>query len=188
MMLVALVQIQKRLSSAQNMFENRRKISPQIILSHISRCPFADVPFLKLFNDKITVLKNQYRNFILGDWKNEEIFKAEKIPVNDTEKFWGSVLQHPFFKDLAQYAVTCLITPVSNAVIEKSFSLLTAVKTKQMNRIETELLEAIISIRTDKLLKERCCKDLLVSENVLARYKFDIVYKQINSCCIDDTM
>ena len=39
MMLVAVKQIQNRLPSAQNMFENMWKISSQVILSHISRCP-----------------------------------------------------------------------------------------------------------------------------------------------------
>ena len=138
------------------MFENLRKIDPQITLRHISRCPFADLLFLKLFDDKITVLEDQYQKFILVDWNNKEIFKAEGIPVNDTEKFWVSVLQHPFFKDLAQYALTCLVTPVSNAVVERIFSLLTAVKTKSRNRMEMELLEVIIRIKMDMLLKKRC--------------------------------
>ena len=92
------------------------------------------------------MLEEQYRKFILVDWKNEEIFKADGILLNDTEKFWISVLQHPFFKDLAQYALTCLVTPVSNPVVERIFSILTAVKTKPRNRMETELLEAIIRI------------------------------------------
>ena len=37
MMLVAVEQIKKRLPSAENMFENLRKTSPQIILSHIRK-------------------------------------------------------------------------------------------------------------------------------------------------------
>ncbi len=170
------------------MFKNLTKLSPKIILSHISRCPFNDLPFLQLFADKLTLLEEQYRKFILVDWKNEEIFKADGIPVNDTEKFWISVLQHPFFKDLAQYALTCLVTPVSNAVVERIFSILTAVKTKPRNRMETELLEAIIRIRTDMLLKGNCCKDLFVSENMLLRFRADIVYKQTTSSSIEDAM
>ena len=118
------------------MFENLTKVSPKIILSQISRCPFTDLPFLKLLAGKLTLLKDQYGKFILVDQKNEKIFKAEGIPVNDTEKFWVSVLQHPFFKDLTQHALTC-VTPVNNAVLKEFF--LTAIKTKLRNRIEMEL-------------------------------------------------
>ena len=61
---------------------------------------------MKLFADKLTLLEDQYRKFILVDWKNEEIFKAGEIPVCDTETFWVSIVQHPFFKNLTQYALT----------------------------------------------------------------------------------
>ena len=181
MMLVALEEVKKRLPTAQNMFENLSKISPQVILSQVSRCTFANLPFLKLFADKLDLLEDQYRKFILVDWKNEEIFKAEGIPVNNTEKFWVSILQHPLFQDLAVYALTCLVTPVSNAVLERIFSLLTAVKTKPRNRMETELLDGIVRIRTDALLKGKCCKDLFILEKMLQRFKSDIVCKQTAS-------
>ena len=131
---------------------------------------------MKLFADKLTLLENTHQKFILVDGKDEEIFEAEGIPVNGTEKFWVSVLQHLFFKDLPQYALTCLVTPVSNAVVERIFSLLTVVKTKPRNRMETDLLEAIIRIRTDMLLRDNCCKDLFVSEKTLLRFRADIVY------------
>ena len=96
MMLVAVEQIKKRLTSTQNMFENLTTISPKIILSQISRCSFIDLSFLKLFADKLTLLEGQHRKFILVDWKNEEIFKAEGISVYYPKKFWVSILQHPF--------------------------------------------------------------------------------------------
>ena len=100
MMLVAVEQIKKRLPSTQNMFENLTTISPKIILSQKSRCSFTDLSFLKLFADKLTLLENQHQKFILVDKKNEKILKAEGIPVYDPEKFWVSILQHLFFKDL----------------------------------------------------------------------------------------
>ena len=109
--------------------------------------PLANLPFLKLFDDKITVSEDQYQKFTLVDWKNEKNFKAE-----GTKKFWVSILQHPFVKDLAQCVFTCLVTPVSSAVVERIVSLLTAVKTKPRNRMKTEILGSIITIRTDMLL------------------------------------
>ena len=81
------------------------------------------------------------------------------------------------FKDLAEYALTCLVALVSNALVEIIFFLLTAVKTKPRNRMETQLLKAIIIIRTDMLLRatvekirlywRTCCSDswLILSTN-----------------------
>ena len=41
-----------------------------------------------------------------------------------------TVRQHQAFKELAIFALTCLITPISNAVVEGIFSLASSVKTK----------------------------------------------------------
>ena len=90
-MLVAVEQIKTRLLSAQNMFKNLTKIGPKIILSQISRCSFTDLSFLKLFADQLTLL-DQYRKFILVDWKNEKIFIAGALPVYDPEQFRVSIL------------------------------------------------------------------------------------------------
>ena len=95
-MQVAVEQTKKRLPSTQNMFENLTTISLKIILSQISRCLFIDLSFLKLFADKLTLLEDQHRKFILFDWKNEKIFKAKGILVYDPKKIWVSILQHPF--------------------------------------------------------------------------------------------
>ena len=50
------------------------------------------------------------------DWKEEAPFKEDGLPV-DTEQFWIGVLQHKAFKELATFTLTCLITPVSNALL-----------------------------------------------------------------------
>jgi len=58
----------------------------------------------------------------------------------DTEQFWIGVLQHQTFKDLATFALTCLITSVSNAVVDRIFSLVSSVKTGARNRMQLNLL------------------------------------------------
>jgi len=45
------------------------------------------------------------------DWKGEAPFKKDEFP-GDTEQFWIGVLQHQAFKDLATFALACLITSV----------------------------------------------------------------------------
>ena len=77
-------------------------------------------------------IEEQYRQIPFLDWKEEAPFKKDGFPV-DTEQFWIGVLQHKAFKELATFALTCLITPVSNAVVERIFSVVSSVKTKARN-------------------------------------------------------
>ena len=90
------------------------------------------------------------------------------LPV-DTEQFWIGVLQHKAFKELATFALTCIITPVSNAVAERIFSLLTSVKTKARNRMQLNVLDAIVTVRAELLLSSRCCKDFTASAEMLKK-------------------
>ena len=72
-----------------------------------------------LFND-------QYRKLIFVDWTKETHTNC----INgSSEDFWLAVYQKPNFKQLAEFALTCLSVPVSNATVERIFLLLTAVKT-----------------------------------------------------------
>ena len=85
-------------------------------------------------------------------------------------------MQHPQFKELAIFALTCLITPISNAVVERMFSLLTCIKTKARNRLQLSLLEAIIRIRAEILTSNKCCKEFVPSPKMLNKFKADILY------------
>ena len=55
-----------------------------------------DLSFLKLFADKLALLKDQHRKFNLFDWKNENIFKAERIPVYHPKNFGYRFCSIPF--------------------------------------------------------------------------------------------
>ena len=62
--------------------------------------------------------------------------------------------------DLARYALACLTTPTSNAVVERMFSYVTGIKTKSRNKLSSCMLEAIVRIRTNLYFKGICCKDV----------------------------
>ena len=80
---------------------------------------------------------------------------------NKGENFWVGVLQHASFTELASYAVDCLTMAISNAVVERIFSMVSSVKTKPRNQMELKLLDAIVRIRSELLLQEKCCKDFI---------------------------
>ena len=101
--------------------------------------------------------------------------RTNGFPV-DTEQLWIGVLQHKAFKELATFALTCLITPVSNAVVERIFSVLSSVKTKARNRVQLNLLDAIVRVRAELLLSSKCCKDFTASPEMLKNFTLDKAY------------
>ena len=112
---------------------------------------------------------------IFVDWKEEAIFKKDGIPT-DTEQFWIGIFRHQRFKELATFILTCLITPVSNAVVERIFSLVSSVKTKARNRMQLKLLDAIIRIRAELVLSQKCCNNFSVTQQMLQNLSIKIVY------------
>ena len=90
------------------------------------------------------------------------------IPV-DTEQFWIGVLLHKAFKELTTFALTCLITSVSNAVVERIFSVVSSVTMKARNRLQLNLLNAIVRVRAELLLSSICCIDFTASPGMLKK-------------------
>lgn len=78
----------------------------------------------------------------------------EDVEGVDIVTFWaavGSVKNGAgtlVFKELASFVLSCLTLPLSNAVVERLFSVLAVVKTKLRNRMGLEMLSAILRIRT----------------------------------------
>jgi len=109
-------------------------------------------------------IKNRQMSFV--NWKKEAPFKKNGLPV-DTEEFWIGVLQHKAFKELTNFALNCLINPFSSAVVEKTFSLVSSVKTKARHRMQLNLLDAILSVRAEQLLSSKGCKNFTASSEML---------------------
>jgi hypothetical protein len=138
-----------------------------IILNQISRPMFSELSFIHHAGN-ISKTEEQYRQMPFVDWKEEAPFKKDGFPV-ESEQFWISVLQHQAFKKLATFALTCLTTPVSNAVVERLFSLVSSVNTKARNRMQLNLLDAILRVRAELLLSSKCCKDFIASPEMLKK-------------------
>ncbi|GFO11146.1 Zinc finger mym-type protein 1 [Plakobranchus ocellatus] len=91
------------------------------------------------------------------------------MPLESAE-FWVGLSKHSSFKELSTYALTCLTTPVSNAMVERIFSLVTATKTRPRNRVETQLLGAITRIRAIFIINRKCCHDFLPLQSMTDRH------------------
>lgn len=89
---------------------------------------------------------------------------TETMDTINIVEFWASVLnlrnagnEQPF-KELALFALKNLTLPVSNAVVERAFSVMNLLKTKRRNRLQLLMLDSLMrlrlhmKVRVDKLL------------------------------------
>ena len=119
----------------------------------------------------VSAIEEQYRKILYVDWSTEDVFLNE-IPI-EAVPFWVGIASYSSSKDekpflqLAIYALSCLTTPISNAVSERMFSQVTCVKTKLRNRMQNEMLDSIIRIRSSLKFKDACCKDFCVSNEMI---------------------
>jgi len=70
---------------------------------------------------------------------------------------------------------------VSNADVERIFSLVSTVKTKAGNRMQLKLFNAIVRIRSELLLSGKCSRDFTASPEMLKRFITDVVYSSQSS-------
>ena len=80
------------------------------------------------------------------------------------------------FQELSSYALTSLITPASNATVERIFSLVTAVNTKLRDKTQIKLLDALVRIRSHLLDTGICCKEFVCSAHMLKLHNSDSLY------------
>lgn len=179
-LLEAVKQVEKRLPDAGNTFKGLRALHPSKVLDATRRVPFNQLPLPGLREDKSDVIEEQYRRIVHRNWKEDPIFNG--VIPDATVAFWSQILGFQTslgdkpFNELATYALNCLTNPVSNAVVERTFSLLAAVKNKQRNRMGLELLNAILRIRCDFQFSEKCCINFKVTNRMLELFTAKQLY------------
>ena len=173
-------QIERRLPANREIFAGISLLKPSKVLSHVNRATFSQLPFQNLLHDSVEEAEEQYRKILLQPWNEYEIFQS-KIPDNAVE-FWVAVQSfqdgtgaNPY-KCLATYALACLSTPVSNAFVERMFSHVNAIKTDKRNRMELIMLESVTRVRTTVMVKGKCCKDFVVTKEMLQRFNSNMYH------------
>ena len=180
-LLEAVNQVEKRLPAARNIFKGLSALHPNKVLDATTRVQFSQLLLPHLREEKGNAIEEQYRKIVHRDWKEDPIFNGT-IP-DTTVAFWSRIIQFQTslgdkpFEELATYALDCLTNPVSNAVVERTFSLVTAVKTKQRNRMGLELLNAIIHIRSKLQFAENCCINFKVTKRMLELFTTKHMYQ-----------
>lgn len=101
----------------------------------------------------------------------EEIIGTPASP-DDLVNFWIQVLKiknaggSPMFKERAKFSIRCL-SSLSNAVVERIFSVMGTIKTKIRNRMQLPMLIAIIRIRNFMNVTGMCCNNFQPSNHMV---------------------
>lgn len=87
---------------------------------------------------------------------------VDDIESVDIVTFWSNVYDvktgagKQVFPDLARFVLAALSLPLSNAVVERLFSVLGIVKCKLRNKLSMEMLDALLRIRTHFHVRKYC--------------------------------
>lgn len=83
----------------------------------------------------------------------EDLNPDADVDSVDIVDFWGHLLEmktaggESAFGELAEFALMALTVPISNAVIERVFSVLSLIKCRRRNKLQLRMLESLIRLR-----------------------------------------
>ncbi len=80
------------------------------------------------------------------------------------------------FKDLASYALACLTTPTSNAIVERIFILRHQYKDEKAKQNVSWNARSHTAHPYPPSFGQKCCKDFLVTEKMISLFNSDIRY------------
>ena len=119
-------------------------------------------------------IKIQWENLLLRKWRN----------TLDTEMFWGEVFQHTDaagenpYRELANFAMSILVLPISNAEVERMFSSMNVIKSKIRNRMQLKLTNSILTIRNSMRFGV-CCIDHNIPDEIIKKVGTNAAYEDI---------
>ncbi|KAK3915985.1 Zinc finger MYM-type protein 1 [Frankliniella fusca] len=184
------IQLFDRLPSNIEAVEKLRFFRPNYALAVSARPKFRQLPLDLLSSEEDPdVLESQWN--LLGNTPLSDICPHPDHRSNleeiDIFHFWACVLtctnaagDFPF-RELARFALRCLTLPLSNAVVERIFSFLAAVKSKQRNRLQLLMIEALLRIRVHFKVIGECCQKYTPSTDMVKRFSSKMYASQSGS-------
>jgi hAT family C-terminal dimerisation region len=93
------------------------------------------------------------------------------------------------FAELAEFAISLLVLPFSNADVERIFSLMNNIKTKLRNKMSTDMLTSIMHVRSGLRRRNVCCSNLDITSKMVEQIGTSTIYdhkKKQDASCGDD--
>lgn len=101
----------------------------------------------------------------------------------DVSEFWRTVAKitnsagEPLFPNLSRMALALLCLPVSNAAVERVFSLVSVTKTDHRNKMATVTLEMILHVRCGMKEWYGCCDHFEPDDRFLRKFSSAVMYE-----------
>jgi len=124
---------------------------------------------------------------IRSQWRRLRAMRVEEIcnnkEVRDSVEFWAhasrlrNALNQRMFPDLSDFALRALSLPVSNAVVERVFSILSILKSKLRNKMKLNMLTALLRIRTFLSVRSICCENFVVTQEMFSRHNNNMYHR-----------
>lgn len=172
--LVALVkQLQQRLPENKNILQKTENLSPSNVLKQIKENITDLCECFGVHNEEIEKIETQWRKINLVSWKH----------TSSAIDFWTEVKEFKdaancyIFKELANFSLTVLCLPWSNAAVERIFSQMNIVKSKSRNKMGTTLLTSLLQIRFGLKLSDKCCKNFSLPDSTVKQIGTKEIYK-----------
>lgn len=102
------------------------------------------------------------------------------FPCSFVLQFWAEVFKYKdgagvqIFQDLAIDVLRFLSLPISNAAVERVFSIMNCVKTKTRNKLKLDTLQAIIITKIYCFNRKICCKHFSPLDKMLLLFNNNI--------------
>lgn len=143
-LLVLCEELIQRMPSNMKLIQKSAKFSPLIMLSQVTKPQITELltDLLPPGTD-LKINEEQLRKIDTINWASYPAFTAAVL--RDTSNFWSQVYnftdaenKHQF-RELASLALQAQSIPASNAVVERIFSIINAVKNKLRNRMKMQI-------------------------------------------------
>jgi hypothetical protein len=161
-------QVIKRLPTSFDIYSKIELFSPTRCLSVTDKPSFACLPLLPS-SYSVTEAEKEWRklSFSAVCMGNPNGFEK------NTYDFWCGVSRLTTctnveaFPNISALALMLQLLPISNAVVEQSFSQVTIVKTKVRNRLNVDMLSSLLIIRSYLMWRNNCCLHFEPSQGML---------------------
>ncbi|XP_034192381.1 uncharacterized protein LOC117609807 isoform X4 [Osmia lignaria lignaria] len=129
----------------------------------------------------INKFKSKFRSTrVANEWRLMPFYfsqeEKQKLLKLDIPRFWNSVSKitdsagNQIFYNISSVAHLCLTLPHSNADVERFFSLVTKIKTKERNRLKPAMISAVMRIKLHLKNKNKNCVTYEIPDGMLELY------------------
>jgi hypothetical protein len=166
-------QLQKRLPDNLAILEQINIFSPEIATSQ--RKP------------NIINIVQSFKRFPIDICQQEwECISHKTWETNDTIKFWADVYNDEDsagiyrFRNVGRLALSLLSLPISNATVERAFSVYNVIKSHIRNKLSLDIMQAIMMVRYYLRIDNISCVNFKPTETMIKKFNVSIMYDHKN--------